>query len=119
MSLSSLPVGDHLSARAALPSPWPISRQRATVAARLVGFAAMASLVAWRWLDLVSDPPGGRGVLVVALALAGASVLAAAATGSGSPGMRCWTTSPGGSGRRSWRTVTPRSCITSAAPVTS
>jgi protein-glutamine gamma-glutamyltransferase len=50
--------------------------------ARLAAFAALAILVAWRWLDLVVHPPAGRGVAAVAIALAGACALAILAQGS-------------------------------------
>jgi LPXTG-motif cell wall-anchored protein len=50
---------------------------RVPIAAELLSFAALAALLAWSWLSLVSNPPVGRGIAAVAVALIGAICLAA------------------------------------------
>jgi hypothetical protein len=62
-----------------LGRPWTLERSR--LIARLIAFAALATLVAWRWLALVASPPAGRGIATVAIAVAGAVALAAIARG--------------------------------------
>jgi transglutaminase-like putative cysteine protease len=76
----------------ALPAAYPGLSLRAAgrrvasglspTAAQLAAFGALAVLVAWRWLDLVVEPPSGRGVAAVAIALAGACALAILAQSS-------------------------------------
>jgi hypothetical protein len=65
--------------------------RRFPTAARLVAFGALATLVAWRWLDLVVDAPAGRGVAAVAIALAGGCALAILARSTVDPRLRVAT----------------------------
>ena len=68
MSAGATPVPAH--GRAA-------ESERGSIVARLVAFAALSALVAWRWLSVISRPPAGRGIAALAAAVAGAAVLAA------------------------------------------
>src|SRR5204862_6790043 len=77
MTPEALPRSHRAGLREVLASLRPRSPERAAALAQLGAFAAVSSLVAWRWLDLVARPPTGRGVVVVALISAGAAALAA------------------------------------------
>ncbi len=63
----------------ARPARFAIPRDALAVACELAAYAALAALVTWRWMLLVTPSPAGRGVAIVAIATAGAALLSAVA----------------------------------------